>query len=295
MISFEQQMVSLKLEQIVPVKKLTLGIQYTDKFKQIAASISEVGIIEPPVVAPIKGDKDRYIMLDGHLRLEILKLLAIGEEVVCLVSKDDECYTYNKHINRLSTIQEHRMILQAIERGVPEKKIAAALNVNIGSIRNKLNLLQGICSEAIDVLKDKHVASGVFGILRKMKEVRQVEAAILMEDAGNYSMSYAEALFAATPREHMVDPTKPKKVKGLDSDQMARMETEMANLQREYDLIEENYGTDVLNLTIAKTYLSTLLANGRVVGYLAKHHAEFLSQFQQIAEMQSLSGKAATS
>jgi hypothetical protein len=135
---------------------------------------------------------------------------------------------------------------------------------------------------------------GVFAILRKMKEVRQVEAAILMEDAGNYTVSYAEALFAATPREHILDPAKPKKVKGLDTEQMARMETEMASLQHEYELIEENYGTDVLNLTLAKSYLTTLLANGRVVGYLAKHHAEFLSQFQQIAEMQSLTGKAAT-
>jgi len=294
MIGFEEKMISLKLEQIVPVKKLTVGIQYTEKFKQVAASISEVGIIEPPVVAPMKGEKNRYIMLDGHLRLEILKLLATGDEVVCLVSKDDECYTYNKHISRISTIQEHRMIMRAIERGVPEKKIAAALNVNIGSIRNKLNLLQGICSEAADLLKDKHVAMGVFAILRKMKEVRQVEAAVLMEDAGNYTVSYAEALFAATPREHIIDTSKPKKVKGLDPEQMARMETEMASLQREYDLIEENYGTDVLNLTLAKTYLTTLLENGRVVGYLAKHHAEFLSQFQQIAEMQSLTGKAAT-
>jgi hypothetical protein len=266
MIGFEEQMISLKLSQIIPVKKLTMGIQYTDKFKQIAASIKEVGIIEPPVVTPMKEDKGRYIMLDGHLRLEILKQLGT-HEVTCLVSKDDECYTYNKHINRLSTIQEHRMIMQAIERGVPEKKIAAALNVNIGSIRNRLNLLQGICSEAANLLKDKHVAMGVFAILRKMKEVRQVEAAILMEDAANYTVSYAEALFAATPREHV---------------------------QREYDLIEENYGTDVLNLTLAKTYLTTLLGNGRVVGYLAKQHAEVLSQFQQITEMKSLTGKAAS-
>lgn len=293
MIGFEQQMISLKLPQIIPVKKLTVGIQYTEKFKQVAASVKEVGIIEALVVTPMKENKGRYILLDGHVRLEILKMFGT-EETTCLVSKDDECYTYNKHINRLSTIQEHRMILQAIERGVPEKKIAAALNVNIGSIRNKLNLLQGICSEAADLLKDKHVAMGVFVILRKMKEVRQVEAAVLMEDAGNYTVSYAEALFAATPKEQINDPSKPKKVKGLDPEQMARMETEMASLQREYDLIEESYGTDVLNLTLAKTYLSTLLENGRVVGYLAKHHAEFLSQFQQITEMKSLTGKSAS-
>jgi hypothetical protein len=151
------------------------------------------------------------------------------------------------------------MILRAIERGVPENKIAAALNVNIGSIRNKRNLLQGISAEAADLLKDKHVSAGVFPILRKMKPVRQIEAAILMSDAGNYTTTYAEALFAATPREQLTDPAKPKKVHGLNNDQMARMENEMANLQDEYTLIQESYGTDILHLTLAKAYLTTLL------------------------------------
>jgi ParB-like chromosome segregation protein Spo0J len=292
MIGFEQQMISLKLEQIIPLKRLTLNIQYTDKFRQIAASIREVGIIEPPVVAPMKEDKQRYMLLDGHLRMEILKMLGT-EEVTCLISKDDESYTYNKHLNRLSTIQEHRMIMQAIDRGVAEEKIAAALNVNIGSIRNKLNLLQGICAEAADILKDKHVAAGVFPILRKMKAVRQIEAATFMEDASNYTVSYAEALFGATPRDQLVDPSKPKKVKGLDSEQMARMEAEMASLEREYALLDENYGADVLNLTMAKTYLSSLLTNGRVVGYLAKNHPDFLAEFQQITDMKSLNIKSA--
>jgi hypothetical protein len=37
-----------------------------------------------------------------------------------------------------------------------------------------------------------------------------------------------------------------------------------------------------------------LLANGRVVGYLAKNHGDFLTEFQQIADMNSLTGKSAS-
>ena len=290
MLGFEDQMITLKLEQITAVKKMTAGIQYTKKFNQIVASVKVVGIVEPPVVIADKQKKDKYFLLDGHLRIEALKTIGV-EEVCCLVSKDDEAYTYNKHINRLSTIQEYNMILKAIERGVPEDKIAAALNVNIGSIRNKRNLLQGISAEAADLLKDKHVSAGVFPILRKMKSVRQIEAAILMNDAENYTVTYAEALFAATPREQLADPAKPKKVNGLDSEQMTRMENEMANLQGEYTLIKESYGTDILHLTLAKAYLSTLLGNVRVVHYLAQHHPEFLSQFQHITEIKSLTDR----
>jgi ParB-like chromosome segregation protein Spo0J len=232
------------------------------------------------------------ILLDGHMRIEALKEL--GEtEVTCLVSTDDEAFTYNKHINRLSTVQEHRMILRAIERGVPESKIAAALNIDTRSIATRRDLLNGICSEAADLLKDKMVPIATFPILKRMKSFRQIEAATLMNDAGVYSKTYARALLAATPRDQLTDPEKPKNIKGLDEDQMARMESEMESLQREYRLIEENYGKDVLSLTLTKGYLGSLLRNAKIVRYLAQNHRDILNQFQKIADMTSLAKESA--
>lgn len=185
------------------------------------------------------------------------------------------------------------MILQAVKRGVPEEKIAQALNLDVNSIVRKRNLIEGICPEVVDMLKDKIVPIQVFPILRKMKAMRQIEATTLMCDAQTYSVTYAKALLAATPKEQLLDPAKPKKIRGLDNDQMERMESEMLSLQREYKLIEENYGLDVLNLTLAKTYLTTLLGNVRIVRYLAQHQPEMLAQFQKIADMDSLEKEAA--
>jgi len=285
--------VNLKLDDIASLKIITPAVRDGDKFKQIAASIREIGVIEPPVVAPRKRAQDKYLLLDGHLRIEALKMM--GErEVTCLVSTDDEAFTYNKHISRLSTIQEHRMILQAIKRGVSEEKIASALNLHVGNIVRKRTLLEGICPEAVELLKDKMVASNVFKIMRRMKAVRQIEAATLMNDANIYSFSYIQALFVATPKAQLVNE-KQKKVKGLDEEQMARMESEMGSLKGEYRLIEDSYGPNVLTLTIARTYLSTLLENARVIKYLAQHHPEFLTQFQKIVDMTSLGGGEATS
>lgn len=117
------------------------------------------------------------------MRIEALKEL--GETMVtCLVSTDDEAFTYNKHINRLSTVQEHKMIQRAIERGVPEAKIAAALNIDVRSIVARRDLLNGICVEAADLLKDKIVPMATFPFLKRMKPFRQIEAATLMNDAG---------------------------------------------------------------------------------------------------------------
>lgn len=129
--------------------------------------------------------------------------------------------------------------------------------------------------------------------MKRMIPVRQIEVATLMNDARIYSGSYAKALLAATPRKQLINPQKPKNIKGLSEDQMARMEDEMAKLQREHQLVKESYGVDNLNLMLAKGYLGTLLANAKVVRYLTQHHPEILKQFQKISEMTSLGGKEA--
>lgn len=288
-LGFETKTIKLKIDQIVPLKTISASTRESSKFRQIVASIREVDIIEPPVVAPDPQNPNRYILLDGHLKIEALKELG-RTDVTCLISKDNESFTYNKHINRLSTIQEHRMIARAIERGVDPEMIAKALDIKVSRIIYKKNLLDGICSEAAELLKDKLVADKVFGILKKMKAYRQIEVATLMNDTGVYSMMYAQAMLAATPQDQLVEPEKPKKIRGLDDAQMARMENEMAVLQREFRLIEESYGTDVLNLTLAKSYITALLGNAKIVRYLAQNHSEILKQFQKISEMSSLAG-----
>lgn len=286
-LGFDSQTVDLHISQIIPLKTVTASVRESQKFQQIVASIREIGIIEPPVVSRDPQDKNRYFLLDGHLRVEALK--EIGDMLAtCLISNDDETFTYNKHINRLSTIQEHKMIVRAVERGVSEQRIAKALNVNIASIVRKRTLLDGICDEAAEFLKDKMVTDKVFGVLKKMKPFRQIEVAMLMNSAAVYSHSYAQAMLAATPKDQLTNPEKPKKVKGLDADQMVRMEVEMASLQREYRLIEDNYGADVLNLTLAKSYLTSLLSNAKIVKYMAHNHTEMLKEFQKISELKTL-------
>jgi len=40
-----------------------------------------------------------------------------------LIADDDEAFTYNKRGNRVATMQEHYMIVRALERGVSEKTL----------------------------------------------------------------------------------------------------------------------------------------------------------------------------
>lgn len=285
--AFEPDGVVIAVCDILPVKQLPPTIKKSRKYQQIAASIREVGLIEPPIVARQGSNKKAFLLVDGHLRIEILKDLEIAS-VNCLVAMDDEGFTYNKRISRLATIQEHKMILKAIDRGVPEDRIAKALNVDPKAIREKRQLLDGICQEAADLLNDKHCPIGTFRSLKKMKPLRQIEVAELMIAMNNFTVSYSKAMFEATPQSIIVESGNRKKIKSLSSEQFTRMEKEMTNLQSGMKLIEDSYGSDHLDVVIARGYLSSLLSNGPVIRYLTQHYREILKGFRKIHESISI-------
>ena len=220
--AFERELVTVPLDEILPMRKLPDKVRASVKYRRIAQSVAEVGVIEPLVVIRSPGEGP-YMLLDGHVRHAILREL--GErETRCLIASDDEAFTYNKRVNRLATIQEHYMIVRALERGVSEEKLARALDVDVRSIKRRRNLLDGVAPEVVELLKDRSVNPVTFEVLRKMKAMRQIEVAELMISAGNFTSAYAKALLAATRQVDLVHADRPKKVGGMTSEQMARME-----------------------------------------------------------------------
>lgn len=281
--AFERESVAIAIANIQPLRLVTETIKKTPKYSQIQSSVQEVGLVEPPVVARIRGDRGKYLLLDGHLRIEVLRELG-ATEITCLIATDDEAFTYNKRVSRIAIVQERNMILAAIKRGVPEERIAKVLNVNVSHVRLKKRLLDGICPEAVEFLKDKHVPISTFAELRKMLPIRQIEAAQLMVAMNKFSITYAKSLVGATPPSQLVDSAKPKHIEGLTDEQIALMERESANLDREFRLMEETYGTDNMDLVVATGYLQRMIDNARVVRYLAQNFPELLAEFQKISD-----------
>jgi len=282
--AFEDSTLRIPIADIMPLREIRPGVRNTVKYRQIAASIEEVGIIEPPVVIRDPQAEQRFRLLDGHMRLDIL-ILQGAKEVVCLVATEDEAFTYNRRVSRIATIQEHKMILQAVKRGVPEERLARALNVNIDLIRKKRNLLVGICPEAADLLRDKHVPLNAFTELRRLKPMRQIAAAEMMIAMNKYSTGYVKSIVAATPPDQFVEGKRPS-TQGLTAEQIDLMTEESARLDREFKLVEQSYGADHLDLVLASAYVASLLENVRVVRHLAQHHPDILTEFQKIAELQ---------
>jgi len=206
-----------------------------------------------------------------------------------MISTDDEGYTYNKYVNRLSVVQEHRMILRAVERGVSVEQLSSVLAISPSTIRDKFRLLDGICDDAIALLADKPVAAGAFRVLRKMKQLRQIDVAQTMINLGDYSIRLATALLQSTSSEQLRAPSSKQHQSAPSVDALQRLERELAALQADTKLLEESYGPLSLQLEIIRTYIKTsLLNNAAVVRWLAQTNTDYLQQLQKIADITHL-------
>jgi len=254
-LAFDQDLVTVPVGAIIPLKMLPDGVRESRTYSQVLSSIKAIGLIEAPVVMADPKNAGAWFLLDGHLRLEALKELDIAD-VECLLATDDDTYTYNKRVNRIPPIQEHRMIARAMERGVSSADIASALNLQVESVLRRFRLLEGISPEAAEILKDTPCSMKVFDILRQMSAVRQIEAADLMIGQNNFTVMFARALRLATSENQLATV---KKGRGggtptPSGHQIARMERELAALQTQVKSVEETYGIDTAPNSCARIH-----------------------------------------
>lgn len=283
-LGFEMRKLRLPLVDILPVRQIVAPEKKITRYGAILNSIKLDGLIEPLIVFK-KGRL--YLLLDGHLRYCALKEL--GEtEADCLLSTEDESFTYNARVSRLSAIQEHVMITKAVKSGVPPSRIAASLNLELSYVNSIMNLLQGIHQDAVELLKDKPITHSAVLLLKRVNGIRQIEMAELMTSANNFSVGYMKALIMGTPQDQMVRQDKPKVKAKLSAEEQARMEQEMATLEREFRASEDDYGKNMLNLTFAKGYIKKLLENAKVARFLKTRHSELFSEFESISKTESL-------
>jgi len=286
-LGFEKDFVDVPLDMMRASKTLPAGVKSSVKYQQIRTSIASLGLIEPIVVVPDTERQGGYMVLDGHLRADALRDLG-HPYARCLISKDDENYTYNKRVNRLSVVQEHKMIVKAFEGGTPIEKLVEALGLSAEAIRQRFKLLDGICPEAVALLAEKPATRGMFGVLRQMKPFRQMDVAQAMINLNNYSLKLALAMLNGTAPDQLVEKAAAKAKSNGASETLRRLERELAAVQADTKLLDESYGPANLQLTIIKTYIKSLLENINVVKWLAKSHREYLTELQLIADIQQL-------
>ncbi len=124
--------------------------------------------------------------------------------------------------------------------------------------------------------------------MRKVSGVRQIEIAELMVSAGNYTKGYAEALVLGTPKDQLVNPDEPKQKKGMTREEIGKLEAEMETLERDLKAVERSYGDNMLNLTLARSYVKKLLDNAKVVRFLNGNYGDILAEFETLAAAETM-------
>ena len=267
------------LSCLIPSKTITESMRKSVKYKTIESTINISGILQPLAIYPCREDgpnKGKFKILDGHLRWEILNKLNMME-VECIISTDDEGYTYNHKVNRLSVIQEHFMIVKVLDAGVEEERLALALNVDIANIKKQRKLLNDICPEAVEILKDKNIAASTLILLRKVKPVRQVYICTLMKNSNNYSQAFMKALIITTPEDLCTTSRKGNKSK----ESIDAIQTQLELMEKNIKPIGENYRDSVYKFMLARKYIERLMRNAKIVRYLALNHNDIFTIFNK--------------
>jgi hypothetical protein len=277
--AFRTDILTLPLTSIVPRKIEAPELVRSTIFKQILASLREIGLIEPLVVYP--QEDNRFLLLDGHLRLEALKILG-KKEAKCIISTDDESYTYNKRVNHIPPVAQHFMLVEALKCGVAEERIAAALNVNIGAIKKRVQMLDGICAEVIEMLRDRKVGLELFQVLRKMRPIGQIATVELMVLRNDYSVSFAKTRLAISPPTLLAQSSKARQIKANADAADVLLNEDTDGLIQNLKAIEETYGTDILTLTVACAFLDRLFSEQKIELYLQRHHPGNLETLKTI-------------
>ncbi|EOD4110863.1 TPA: plasmid partitioning protein RepB C-terminal domain-containing protein [Yersinia enterocolitica] len=273
------------IDDLIPTKKPPINVKNSKKYLQIKKSINSIGIIEP-IVVYLDSKLGKVKILDGHLRIEALKEL--GEtEAICLVSTIYDTYTPNSKVSRITIIQEQKMIRKALKSGVSIEKLSEALGISIDILKVKINLLDGIDPEVVNLLANQNVPKATFYALRKMKNIRQIECACIMNNMENYSEKFSLSLLHNTQPNLLVDGQQGNDKEGHRKT-IDRLEREMAQVHIESEKLKESYGENTLRLVIMKSHIQKLLENTKILHWLLDNKNELLVELKKITNINSL-------
>lgn len=247
------------------------------EYDRIVASIRAVGLIEPLVIYP---EGDDYVILDGAQCYRAL--LELGVEVVpCILGKQREAFTGNRMVNRVSPVQEHRMIEKSLGE-VDEEAIAEALGISGLGHRLKKTLLKQLAPEvaaAFDAGKINRVCAKEF---THVKPHRQKEILAAMESYKDYSTTFARTLVVKTPphqRESRGRKHNPWDKTTQKKNDLLKKLAEAEQKHDFYSQLYKQYTVDLLRLAI---YARSLVTNQRLREYLDQHHPDIVARFEAI-------------
>ena len=98
-LGFLPKVIEVQLDNLLPLKTFAATITSSTKFKQVVASIKELGLIEPLIVGPLERKTNKHPLLDGHLRLAAMRELGIAS-AACLAASNTSSVSSSRYLMR---------------------------------------------------------------------------------------------------------------------------------------------------------------------------------------------------
>ncbi|NQV07901.1 ParB/RepB/Spo0J family partition protein [bacterium] len=119
-----------------------------EALESLAASIKEVGILQPVVVRPADDEQGRFVLVAGERRLRAARLIGLHEIPAIVRAGDDvssltEALIENVQREDLSPLEEAAAYRQLLEDfGLTHEEIGARIGKSRSAVTNTLRLLQ---------------------------------------------------------------------------------------------------------------------------------------------------------
>lgn len=247
------------------------------EYQRILASIKATGLIEPLVVYP---EGDSYVILDGVQRHRALLEMGVAN-VPCILGKQREAFTGNRMVNRVSPVQENRMIEKSLQE-LDEQTIAEALGLGGISHRLRKTLLKQLHPDVATAFDQNKITRACAKEFTHVKPPRQKEILTAMEGYKDYSLAFARALILKTPPGQRDARGRKRGPWDKSAHRKSELLKKLAEAEQKHDFysrLYKQYTVDLLKLAI---YARSLLTNHRVRAYLDEHHPAVVARFEGV-------------
>ncbi len=247
------------------------------EYARILASIKATGLIEPLVVYP---DGEGYVITDGVQRFRALTELG-AELVPCLIGRQREAFTGNRMVNRVSPVQENRMIERSLDE-LEESTIAAALGIAGISHRLKKTLLKQLHPDVATAFDEGKLSRACAKEFTHVKGDRQKEILAAMAAYKDYSIAFVRALILKTPTDQRESRSRKRAPWNKNGQRKSDLLKKLAEAEQKHDFYSRLYKQYTVDLLRLAVYARSLISNARIRTYLDQHHAAAVEAFERV-------------
>lgn len=146
-----------------------------------------------------------------------------------------------------------------------------------------INLTNGLCLGAARILAAQSLPVLTIAAMGSMSSARQIAVAREMQDGNNYTVDFARALLAATPRDLRASGARIRKADEARAVLLAGIERSLMGLQLDTRALEQNHNSKLFFLALGGGVVRLWASNGEVKSWLRARYPRYAVFLEKLA------------